>query len=313
MNDLDTYDAGEIQPYSPSQPLAPAPEWSGDTQLAPREHTYQRQPQEGQTIFGQPLPPGVSFGQAVEAYRQLGDVFVSDFMRLGHGVTNSQRAVAWFMDALSNPPQKQRKLHSYNLYQHSNDHIFQAFANYASANNFSARFVSDACWWVTEASKLLAKLDTKKFAVSQQPRMAPNQNVEAFYASLSDAEYKRLVDINNKAWCRTLQVLQDRWGDYTFQINMQVATDYLNSLPVQEQRLFNVMSKGGIELANTVEFWTHMFDAATGAHNIPKDGAGIAREIAECERCMKTNREQWLADNQLQARYRTLLQMQMKG
>ncbi|MNJ81084.1 hypothetical protein D3C77_797260 [compost metagenome] len=62
-------------------------------------------------------------------------------------------------------------------------------------------------------------------------------------------------------------------------------------------------------MRNTVVFITAMFDAATGAHSIPKDGAGIAREIAECERCMRTNRRQWLADNALQARYRTLLDL----
>jgi hypothetical protein len=310
-NDEDIRNPSELAPYSPSQSLAPAPEW-GANELS--EYT-QHPSGQGQTILGQPLPPGVSFSQAVETYKQLSQYFLSDFLQLGHNISRSQKAVNWFMDALTNPPTHQRKLHSYNLFEHSLDPTFQAFANFAHANGFPAKFVQDACWWVSEAGRRFAKQNSQNPVGTQPaPRMAtPTTSTEAILNSLSDSDYNKVIKINEQALARTMQVLQNKWGDYTFRQNIEIANHYLLSLPDADQRHFDQFTTGYVHLRNTPEFIIAMFDAATGAHNIPKDGPGIARELAECEKVMRTNRKQWLSDNALQAHYRTLLDMKSRG
>jgi hypothetical protein len=226
-------------------------------------------------------------------------------MKLGHNISYTQKCVAWFMNALTIPPQQQQRRHSYNLFEHTTDPIFQAFANYAHDNKFPAKMVQDACWWVTEVAKRLTKSPVGQETL---PRMAPN-STESMLSQLSDADYAKVVTINDRALANTMQVLQQRWGDYTFRQNIEIAQSYLERLPAVDQKHFDQFTTGWVHMRNTPEFIAAMFDAATGAHSLPKDGAGIAREIAECEKCMKTNRKQWQADNALQARYRTLLDM----
>jgi hypothetical protein len=298
MSEIDLYDdGGEIAPYNPGAPLlAPAPDFgTNDVDLLRKTDSR-----------GNPLlPPGVTITQATEHYKALGDIFAQDFVKLGHNISQTQKAVSWFMNALTNPPAKQQKRHSYNLFEHTNDPLFQAFANYAHDHGFPAKFVQDACWWVTEAAK---KLNTPAGS-GVQPGMAPSTSTEAILNSLSDADYAKVIKINEQALAKTMQILQHRWGDYTFRQNIQIAQDYLSRLPANEQKHFDQFTTGWVHMHNTVEFITAMFDAATGAHNLPRNGVDIAREIEECERCMKTNRKQWLADSALQARYRTLLQM----
>lgn len=301
-NDIVPISPGDLQPYSPSQPLAPAPSPDWGTELT--NHEYTQHSGGGQQIFGQTLPAGVSLAQAMEGYKQLANVFVSDFIQLNHKASHVQAAVQWFMAAITSPPAQQRPHHRYTLFEHSKDPLFQAFANYAHDNNFSARMVSDCCWWITEAAKRLSQQP-----VETQPRTAPSNSSEALLNQLSDADYAKVIAINDRALANTMQVLQQRWGNYTYQQNIEIAQSYLEKLPATDQRHFDQFTSGWVHMRNSPEFIIAMFDAATGAHNIPKDGAGVAREIAECERCMKTNRKQWQADSALQARYRTLLDM----
>lgn len=313
-NDLDTLSAGDIQPYdpgmSPLAPLSPTPDTWGNTGVDLLRDEQPHQPQ-GPTLFGAAMPAGTSKAQIDVVLGQLSGAFMADLSSLSYPPMYINAAISFMRENATKAPYQVQVNHRFNLHGHE-DFLGHAFGNMVQQLSGSAKakqgFVTACLQWLSRACK---QLNT---GTQSAPRTAtPNQNVEAFYASLSNAEYKRITEVNNNAWCRTLQVLQNRWGDYTFQINMQVATDYLNSLPVHEQASFNVMTTGGVELANTVEFWAHMFDAATGAHNLPKDGAGIAREIAECERCMKTDRKRWQADNALQARYRTLLDMKSRG
>lgn len=309
--DIDISSAGDLQPYS--QPLAPAPTPDfGGTELDLLHESTTNYNGGGQMVFGQPLPPGVSIQQVTEAYQQLGDIFVGDFLRLRHSVSHSQKAVAWFIAAITNPPAKQKPHPRYSLFEHANDPLFCAFSHYAADNGFSAKFVQDACWWVSEAGRKLAQQAQNPVGNTPAHGSAPN-SAEAMLATLSDKDYAAVLKINEQALAYSMQVLQRKWGEYTYLQNIAIAQRYLDSLPAKDQAYFdqftNVNGVDFVHLRNSAEFIIAMFDAATGAHNIPKDGAGIAAEIAECERCMRENRKQWLADSALQARYRTLLDM----
>jgi len=312
---VESLSAGEIAPYQEGMPAlaplsGPPDTWGQNVDLL---HEHQRQPQI--VMFGTPMPSGTTDAQVQAVLQQLGLKFEADFQALGYPAVLRNFAIKFFKEYATKSPRQVRCNHNFELPSElMGDGMANDFCNrlegVAGTPLQKAQFLKASLIWL---AKIIKSVNSQCQPESRAQGSATNHNVEAFYASLSNAEYKHLVEINNNAWCRTLQVLQRRWGDYTFQVNMQVATDYINSLPAHDQASFNVMTKGGIELANTVEFWTAMFDAATGAHNLPKDGAGIAREIAECERCMKTNRKQWLADSALQARYRTLLQLRQGG
>ncbi|MNC67445.1 hypothetical protein D3C75_1179450 [compost metagenome] len=54
-----------------------------------------------------------------------------------------------------------------------------------------------------------------------------------------------------------------------------------------------------------------MFDAATGAHNIPKSGGAVQAEINQIESLMRTpaTRRAYMNDPQLQGRLRTLYEI----
>jgi hypothetical protein len=64
-------------------------------------------------------------------------------------------------------------------------------------------------------------------------------------------------------------------------------------------------------MMNCVETIEFLYNASIGAHSIAKDGAGIAKEIAEFEAMLKvpSERARYMKDPQLQARYRTLLDL----
>lgn len=296
---------GELQPYSPSQPLAPAPDWSA-TDVDLLRETTDSYPGDGQMVLGQPLQPGVSLAQVTDAYKQLGNVFVGDFLKLGHNISQTQKAVAWFMSALTNPPKATQKHHKYNLYEHTNDPIFQAFANYASDNGFSAKFVSDACWWVTEASK---RLNTQQVAVSQQPRTAPSNSdpTEQF----TDQQYAQYIEANKQARIQTLTYLEALWGSRT-QANLQMVDAYYMSLPLQDQQALNQITTGGVEGLNTREVILFLFNQSIGG-SLPT-GAALTAEIEEHHRAMAgPNRKQWMNDERMGARYRELIRIRDGG
>lgn len=303
MNDLDLYDGGgELAPYS--QPLAPAPDFN--TSLTNREiDEYQQYTGGGQMILGQPLPTGISLAQATEHYQQLGNVFVADFIKLGHNVSQTQKAVKWLLDALTNPPKTTQKRHSYNLFEHTSDPIFQAFANYAHDQRFSAKFVQDACWWVTEAGRRLAAQQVGTPAQGSAPSLTDPTD------SLNDAQFEAVVKKNDAAKASTMGYLKDLWQD-SFESNLRMVDNYLTSLPLREQQALDVFTTGWIKSLNTKEVVLGLYRQAIGQHSIPSGGA-LSSEIAECERVMRTNRKQWMSDERLQARYRELLRIRDGG
>lgn len=302
-NDLDVLSAGEVQTYSPSQPLAPAPDW-GTTELT--NHEYQRYTGGGQMILGQPLPVGVSIEQVMHGYQQLGNVFVSDFMKLGHNVSQTQKAVKWFIDALTNPPKQQQQRHSYNLFEHTNDPIFQAFANYAYDNGFSAKFVQDACWWITEASKRLGESQDKP-AQGRAPTSASGRPDE-----LSDTEYNALYDYNEKMKPYTEGMLRDKWGN-AYHANLRMVDEYLQSLSTVEKAHFDRFLNNGLHALNDPTVIIGLWGQAVGINNIPRGGAELANEINMMHDAMKNNRKQWLSDERMQSRYRELIRIRDGG
>lgn len=308
--DIDFYSPGDLQPYSPSQPLAPAPasDWQhSPTDLLPIDYhtTGGSQPQ----VFGQPLPLGVTLEQITAAYSQLGGVFVGDMLKLRHNITHTQQAVKWFLDAITNPPAKQAPLHRYNLYEHKGDVLFEAFANYAHDRGFSQKLIADTAWWVSEAGRKLSQQNTS----SQTPRMAP-QTFDPT-AQLTDGQYDQLITHNERVKAQTINKLAAKYGDHGYQQVIALAQAHLERLPVADRKYFD---------AWTGDFpWTHMlstFEAidglyamAVGANSINK--SGVAQEIAAYEAMLRkpSERARYMRDPQMQARYRELLRLRDGG
>ncbi|MNJ35267.1 hypothetical protein D3C77_299980 [compost metagenome] len=303
-NDIDLYSAGDLAPYSPSQPLAPDPDW-GSTEVDLLREPTESYTGGGQMIFGQALPPGVSVEQITQAYQQLGNVFVNDFMQLGHNLGQTQKAVAWFMAAMRNPPRQQPQRHSYNLFEHVNDPLFQAFANYAHDQGFSAKLIQDAAWWVAEAGR---KLQQANVGTPPVQGRTPSSNP---LDDLTDAQYAQVVRNNDNARAATMGYLQDLWGS-SFNANLRMVDAYYQSLPLREQRALDVLTDGYISALNTVEVVLGLYQQAVGSSSLPTGGA-LATELSEHERIMKFDRKRWNKDERLQARYRELLRIRDGG
>lgn len=291
MNEIDLYGGGGLQPYNPLQPLAPSPDTWGNTdvdQLTPREvHSGG-----GQIIFGQTLPAGVSVADVQAAFSQMAGVFQSDFQKLGHKPSHIQAAVSWLMDALDHPPQPQRQHHRYNLFEHSQDPIFQAFANYANDHGFSAKLVQDTCWWVTEATKRLN-------AQGRTPRTAPSTGV-------SDAEWARLEAKSVVDKQRGQDELRNRWG-HEYTTRMRVVTSYYGHLPQRDKDFFENAFIGDMAALNHPDTITKLYFQAVGGHSLPK-GSGLQTEIQQIESLIRSNRRAYNEDEALQMRYRLLLE-----
>lgn len=320
-NDIDISSAGDLQPYDPGQPalapLSPSPDtWGRDDVLTPQE-IANYQGQTGPTLFGAALPPGTSSQQIQVVLAELGAAYAIEFANLGYPSTLVQQTIQFISSIALKSPRQVRRQHNFDLHNETGDWLAESFANHLQTLGGTIqqrqRFLDASLQWLALANKKLAVTQTQ---VGRQAHGSAPRSTEAMLAQLSDADYNKVVKINEQALASAMQTLQQRWGEFTYLQNIQIAQKYLDSLPAHEQRHFdqftNVNGVDWVHMHNTVEFITAMFDAATGAHNIPRDGAGIAAEIAECENVMRTNRKQWLADSALQARYRTLLDLQKR-
>ena len=298
-NDLENiHQSGEL--YSPSQPLAPAPDW-GTTELTNREiDEYTQHSAGGQIVFGQTLPAGVTIEQVQNFFGQLAGVFQSDFSILKHNQQHIQKASSWLMNAIANPPQQQRPHHRYNLFEHKNDPVFQAFANYAHDNNFSAKMVQDCCWWVTEAAKRLGESQGKPAQGSAPISSGTDQ--------LSDAEYNALYDYNEKQKPHTEDILRAKWKD-SYQANLNMVDAYLQGLSVVEKQHFDRFLNNGLHALNDPTVILGLWGQAIGINNIPRSGPALSDEIAAMENLMRTDRKAWFKDERLNARYRYLLDL----
>lgn len=312
-NDIDTLSAGELQPYSEgASVLAPHnhDSWAQNTDVDLLREDYQHAPQRV-TLFGGALPAGTTQQHVEVMLGQLGGAFMADFSSLGYPNHMVQSAISFMTANATKAPYQVRQQHNFNLHG-QDDYLGHAFGNMVQGLTGSPRakqqFVTACLQWLSKASKQLSQT----LEVSHETtRMSPN-STEAMLNSLSDSDYEKVIKINEQALAKTLDILAAKWG-HVFKQNIQIAQDYLSQLPSADQAHFDQFTTGWVHMRNTPEFISEMFNAATGAHSIGNNGASIAKEIAECERCMKTNRKQWLADDALQARYRTLLTIRDGG
>jgi hypothetical protein len=310
-NDLENIhqSGSELAPYSPSQPLAPAPSpdtWGNNTQLTNREiDEYTEYSGGGQMVFGQPLPAGVTLEQVTQGFAQLSGVFVSDFAQLGHPHGYTQKAVEWFMKALTNPPKPTQKRHSYNLYEHTSDPTFQAFANFAHDWKFPAKFVRDACWWVTEAAKKLGESQGEP-AHGRAPSTSGRPD------DLDTATYNALYDYNEKMRPKTEAILHAKWGD-AYEANRRMVDEYQLGLSAVERQHFDRFLNNGLHAMNDPTVIMGLYEQAIGVNSIPKSGPALQDEINAMQAVMRTHRKQWLSDERMQSRYRYLLDLQTKG
>jgi hypothetical protein len=313
-NDLEL-SGGELLPFDSSSELRPlAPQFDSTWEHRTDLDTYQHAPQGSRTWFGSALPVGTTQQQIDAVMGQLSGAFMSDFSQLGYPSKYIQCAISFMQANATKAPYQVTPRHGLCLPQEADDYLGHSFANAISELTGSPRakqqFVTAAITWLAKVS---AKFNSQPEGSRDAQGRAPSSSSEAMLARLSEADYNKVIKINEQALVNTMQVLQRRWGEYTFQQNIQIAQDYLNGLPAKDQQYFDqfttVNGTPWVHLRNTPEFIIAMFDAATGAHNLPKDGAGIARELASIENCMKYERKKYLADPQLQARYRTLLDL----
>ncbi|MEZ1837562.1 hypothetical protein QVM62_06835 [Pseudomonas putida] len=312
-NDIDVFNGGGLQPYSPSQPLAPAPvpDFSGNTEVDLLRESTNNYTGGGQLLFGQyPVPAGFTVEQITEAYTRLAGSFCADMMKCGMNVTQSQESVQWFLNAIKNPPARKHYQHPYDLYEHRGDNLFEAYAAHAHSRGYPQRFITACAWWVTEAGKRLA---AQNVSGTPMPRTAPQSKDPA--DSLSDAEFERVVKINQQAAMQTEITLRRKWGDSSYVQNVQVAQRYLDSLPPKERQHFEQFTTGWVKALNTAEVIEGLFNMAIGAANIPTSGGAVQAEISQIERLMRdpVSRRAYLKDNQMQARLRTLYTMRDGG
>lgn len=294
-SDLDLYsNGGQVQPYQPGGDLAPvsphADSW-GNTPVDYLDDRFERG-------FGQ-LDP------AVEANVQaLASAFETDFQGLGYVQKDIDLCIGWFRQSLANPPTTMpRKNHGYQLFQFSFDPAMNHFAVFARQHKLSQQMVQSVCYWVQQAEDLMNGVG--RFAGVQHQQTPVSSNVED---QLSDSQYEAVLAANERAIASTLGYLRDLWGS-SYDANLALVKKTFAALPVAEQEHLSQFSSGWIKASNTPEVLLGLYRQAIGAGSLPKSGAEISREIASIENVMKTNRKEYMRDDQLQARYRELLRM----
>lgn len=304
-NDIDVYSGGGgLAPYSPSQPLAPAPDWNSNVPdtLTPRE-VADHQHSSGQ-LFGATMPVGATEQQVSQTLNEIQAVIAGDLMRLGHPQNYINAAISWFQTNARKTPARETKRHSYNLHDQAGDLVAESFGNAMAKAGATQEFISNCLWLLGELNKRLGASQGKPM-----PRTAP-QTTDPL-DSLDDAQYAAVIKANQAAALQTEITLRRKWGDSSYLQNVQVAQEYLESLPPSEQAHFNQYTMGFIHSLNTVEVLEFLFNNAIGAGNIPS--GAVQAEINQIENLMRTNKAAYNKDNQIQARLRTLYNIRDNG
>jgi hypothetical protein len=304
-NDIDLYNGGDIQPYNPGQPLAPLqPDTWGatDVDLLREDH---HQHQSGPTLFGAALPPSATPQQVAQTLNEIQAVIVGDLMRLGHPQSSINAAVNWFQNNARKTPVRETKRHSYNLHDQAGDLVAESFGNAMAKAGATQEFISNCLWLLGELNKRLGASQGKP-AHGRAPQTTDPLD------SLNDQQYEWVIKANQAAALQTEITLRRKWGDSSYVQNIQVAQEYLENLPPNEQRHFNQYTTGWIHSLNTVEVLEFLFNNAIGAGNIPTSGGAVQAEINQIEGLMRTHRAAYNKDSQIQARLRTLYSIRDK-
>ncbi|MFW0758934.1 hypothetical protein ACN1C3_30190 [Pseudomonas sp. H11T01] len=304
MSDIDLYSGGggELQPYSPSQPLSPSPDnFTGVDVLSPREVHSGGDLQ----LFGTPLPPNTSAQQIQATLGEISGIYLSDFSKLGFPNQLIQSAIQFFMDNAASAPQQVRRQHSFSLPStEAGDWLAESFANHLQGQNGSQQqrqsFLDATFAWLNKLSAHLNAQVGSKPTAMDGPTTSGNP-----LDSLTDAQYTAVIKANNAAQAQTMGYLKDLWGQ-SFDINLRMVNNYYASLPVNEQQALDVFSTGWIKALNTKEIILGLYKQAIGSNSLPS-GGGVQAEIEEHERVMRTDRKRWNSDERMQSRYRELL------
>lgn len=311
-NELDTLSSGEIQPFNSGslqeRPFAPELDTWGRTDL----DEYQRAPQtHGRTLFGEPT--NATPGELEAMLGQLGGAFMSDFSQLGYPQHMVKAAIDFMNTHALKTPYQVRPQHNFNLHG-QDDWLGHAFGNMVQGLSGSPRakqqFVTAAITWLAKATAKLSQPEGSRAAQGSAPNSTETQ-----LSQLSDADYARVVAINNKAQLDTLNTLTAKHGQYSTQNMIALAQAHLEKLTPIERAHFDQFTTDWVHMMNCVETIEFLYSASIGSASLPKDGVGIAKEIAEFEAMLKvpSERARYFKDPQLQSRYRTLLDMQQGG
>lgn len=282
---------GGLQPYSPSQPLAPSPAdyWGTEPDYGTDLTTDSQAP-----LFD---PAHAEIIQ--QNVGQIAGMFLSDFSYLAHNQAHINHSIRWFQQHIGRDFTMPVKRHSYALYQYANDAAMQHFANFAHSKGMSAKMVSDICWWVSELEK---RLDSTAVDTPATDGTLNYQEPE-----LTDKEWKIVEQQNVIYAAQTETVLRDKWKS-SYSQNIKSAQDWINGLPANERNALDKWTNVNGQLIhsfNTVEVLEFAYKNSIGAGNLPA-GAALASEIAEIESVMRTNRKAYNNDIRLQSRLREL-------
>lgn len=294
MNDLDLYsNGGQVVPVQPG---------GLDLYQGDAESHWGETPVDYLNTPGQQVQ--LNDPQVQQNLQQIASVFTTDMASLGFVQRDIDACIGFFKSMLANPPmQMPRKAHGYPMWQFSHDIQFMAFCNFAWGKGLSHELIQSVAYWLQQLEDFQAGVG--RFAPQQV--QAPTTSSDPT-DQLSDADFDRVVRINQQAQATTRGYLSDLWGS-SYAANMRVVEAHFAKLPTNEQEHLNQMTTGWVRGTNTPEVIMGLYKQAIGAGSIPKDGAAISREIASIENLMKTDRKAYMRDDQMQARYRELLRM----
>jgi hypothetical protein len=308
--DIDLYNGGEIAPYDPGpplqelQPLAPSADNWARTEL----EEYWPAPPSGPFLFGEQT--NLTPQQIQAGLEQMAGAFKMDMSALNYPPHLIDTAIKFMKNYATKAPIRVTKRHNFELFG-NDDWMGQAFANHLAMRSVPGtprqkqHFLIACLQWLSR----LSKPGQQQVAVSQAPRMAPN-STESLLSQLSEAELEQVTKINEAAKAQTYHYLEKLWGD-SFTINLKMVDDYIKSLPLHEHVALDVITTGWVFALNTKEVILGLYQQAIGVHSLPSGGA-VQSEIEECQHIMKVDRKRWNSDERLQARYRTLLELQSR-
>lgn len=317
-NDLDLRNNGDLAPVPGNTGLAPtagdrmpAIDHLGQNYIAGRN--VSPAPQQRQQVgtpasswFGSPVPQGISVQQLELAIDQLGAVFSMDMLQLGHPKKHIDSALAWCYANFDNPRLDEPKRHNYPIPAGFEDGLSTSFLNHCHRAGCSPQLVQSALWWITEASKKLNQGTAVSSANQGRSNSFGSPDLDNYTPSQQDA----IIKANEQAAMRTEVHLKQKYGA-SYASVVQMANAQLAKLPPKEQRHLAGLTQGGVSGLNTVEIVEGLYLQAIGSGSLPKGSHNIAAEIKQIESIMGT--KAYLKDEALQARYRHLIDAQLKG
>lgn len=288
--DIELYNSGGLQPYAPSQPLAPRADTWGVTDYSGHD-TYSGG---AVTFFGEPMACTAEqleqiIGELSGAYQYA---FAGQFPQ-----RHISAAIAWLQSQFDQPPKGART--TFNLpREYASDPVAQRFAAHMQAAGANITMVVKSILWLEE---IAAKLNSQVTPVpwTATPTSDPVDQ-------LCDKDFDAVVAANEQAQAATMDFLRDHWGKH-FQINLKLVQDHYAKLPPAHQKHLDQYTTGWIKGTNRHETILALFNEAVGA--VPSNPAAVNAEIAALEKIMREERRRWNSDESLGARYRQLLDM----